>query len=155
MAVVSIGVISDTHGLIRPQALDALRGCAQIVHAGDVGSAAVLTALREIAPVVAVRGNVDREVWAYGLPKTAVVEVGAARLYVLHDLYALDLDLKASGFAAAISGHSHRAAVSRRDGLLYLNPGSAGPARLGLSVSVARLRVGGSCLEAEVVELAV
>jgi putative phosphoesterase len=134
-------VISDTHGLVRPEAMAALRGVDRIVHAGDIGSPAVLAALAAIAPVAAVRGNNDRAPWAAGLPETEVVEVGPARLYVLHDLHDLDLDPRAAGFAAVISGHSHVPRQEERDGVLYLNPGSAGPRRFRLPVSVGRLTV--------------
>ncbi len=144
-----VGVISDTHGLLRPQAVSALAGCALIVHAGDVGAPAILGELRRVAPVVAVRGNVDVEAWARDLPETAVAEVGAVRLYVLHDLGRLDLDPAAAGFAAVISGHSHISALVERGGVLYVNPGSAGPRRFALPVSVALLRVGGGGVTAE------
>ncbi len=133
------GVISDTHGLLRPAALDALRGCSLIIHAGDVGTPDVLAALRTVAPLVAVRGNVDRGAWAEALPETETVAVGDHWLYVLHDLKQLDLDLAAGGFSAVISGHSHKPAIAERGGVLYLNPGSAGPRRFHLPVTVARL----------------
>ncbi len=148
-----VGVISDTHGLLRPQAVAALAGCALIVHAGDIGSPAILGELRRAAPVVAVRGNVDVEAWARGLPETAVAEVGAVRLYVLHDLARLDLDPVAAGFAAVISGHSHVSAVVERGGVLYVNAGSAGPRRFALPVSVALLRVRGGAVSADLVAL--
>jgi len=148
-----VGVISDTHGLLRPQAAAALAGCELIVHAGDVGSPAILGELRRVAPVVAVRGNVDVEAWARGLPETAVADVGAVRLYVLHDLARLDLDPAAAGFAAVISGHSHISAIVERGGVLYVNPGSAGPRRFALPVSVALLRVRGGAVSADLVAL--
>jgi hypothetical protein len=150
-----IGVISDTHGLLRPEALGALRGCERIVHAGDVGAPGILEALRGLAPVDAVRGNVDRGGWAEALPATAVVEVGAVWLYVLHDLAELDLDPVAAGFAAVLSGHTHQPSSAVRDGVLYLNPGSAGPRRFHLPVTVASLTVSGARIAAEIVELAV
>ncbi len=137
----TIGVIADTHGLIRPEALDALRDSELILHAGDVGKERVMDALQEIAPVVAVRGNVDRAPWAERLPTTEVVEVGDMLIYLLHDRHALDLDPRAAGFAAVISGHSHRPLIEERDGVLYLNPGSAGPRRFALPLSVAHLRI--------------
>lgn len=150
-----IGVVSDTHGLVRPQALEALRGSDVIVHAGDVGKPEVLEAFGEIAPVHAVRGNVDQEAWAEALPSTEVVEAGAHLLYVLHALGELELDPAAAGFAAVISGHSHKPGVETRDGVLYLNPGSAGPRRFKLPIAVARLHIHSGGLETEIVELAV
>jgi uncharacterized protein len=148
-----IGVISDTHGLLRPQAIDALRGSELIVHAGDIGAADVLEALRAIAPTMAVRGNVDTGAWADGVPATEVVEVGRVHLYVLHDVSTLDLDPKAAGFAAVISGHSHRPSAELRDGVLYLNPGSAGPRRFSLPIAVARLHIAGERVSHEIVQL--
>ena len=148
-------MVSDTHGLVRPEAVEALRGSDLIVHAGDVGKPEVLERLGEIAPTHAVRGNVDRGPWAESLPATDVVEVGDARLYVLHALQDLDLDPAAAGFAAVVCGHSHQPAAELRGGVLYLNPGSAGPRRFRLPVAVARLRVSGTRLEPEIVELAV
>lgn len=150
-----LGVISDTHGLVRPQAVEALRGSDLIVHAGDVGHPAVLEALRALAPVVAVRGNNDRGAWAEALAETEVVEVGGFSLYVLHDLAALDLDPEAAGFQAVIAGHSHQPKLERRAGVLYLNPGSAGPRRFRLPVALARVRIGAAGVEAELVELEV
>jgi putative phosphoesterase len=145
--------VSDTHGLLRPEAVRALRGVERIVHAGDVGSASVLEELGAIAPVVAVRGNNDRGAWAAKLPATEVVEVDGALLYVIHDLAELDLDPAAAGFHAVISGHSHRPKIERRDGVLYLNPGSIGPRRFTLPVAFARLRVRGGQIDAEIEEL--
>jgi putative phosphoesterase len=150
-----VGVISDTHGLLRPEAIEALHGSELIVHAGDVGEARVLDDLRAIAPTVAVRGNVDTAQWARTLSPTEVVQVEDLHLYILHDLATLDVDAKAAGFAAVISGHTHRASAQLRSGVLYLNPGSAGPRRLTLPISLARLRVDGSHLSYEVVELPV
>ena len=138
-----VGVISDTHGLLRPEALRALRGASVIVHAGDIGGPEILDELNAIAPVTAVRGNNDREAWARRLPETAVLEVGGARLYVIHDLEALAVDPQAEGFAAVISGHSHQPRSVRRGGVLYFNPGSAGPRRFRLPVSLGTLRVEG------------
>lgn len=150
-----IGVISDTHGLVRPEALAALRGVQRIVHAGDIGAPEVIERLRAVAPVCAVRGNVDRDPWARAYPETEVVELDdEVYLYVLHDLGALDLDPAAAGFAAVISGHSHVPKLERRGGVLYLNPGSAGPRRFRLPVSCARLSVRGGEIDAELVELA-
>ena len=150
-----VGVISDTHGLLRPEALAALAGSDLIVHAGDVGDPAVLAALGEVAPVRAVRGNVDGGAWAGALPLTDAVEVGGLAVYVLHILEELDLDPAAAGMAAVIYGHTHRPALERRRGVLYLNPGSAGRRRFDLPVSLARLVISGGEIEAELVELAV
>lgn len=151
----NVGVISDTHGLLRPEAIDALRGAELIVHAGDVGNADVLDALRAIAPTTAVRGNVDTGAWGATLPATEVVEVGRVRLYVLHDISTLDLDPKAAGFAVVIFGHSHRPSAERRNNVLYLNPGSAGPHRFALPIAVARLKVTGERVSHEIMELTV
>ena len=148
-----IGVISDTHGLVRPQALRALAGADLIVHAGDVGSPDVLEALRAVAPVVAVRGNNDRGGWATALAETEVVETDGRSLYVLHDLKELDLDPRAAGFDAVIAGHSHQPRIERRDGVLYLNPGSAGPRRFRLPIAVAWLAVEAAGVDAEIVHL--
>ena len=150
-----IGVISDTHGLLRPEAVGALRGAELIVHAGDVGSPDILEELRGIAPVTAVRGNVDHGDWARHLPETAVVEAENRVLYVLHDIGTLDLDPAAAGFAAVISGHSHQPHEEVRSGVLYLNPGAAGPRRFKLPISLARLHVSSGGLRVEFVELPV
>ena len=147
-----IGVISDTHGLLRPEAKAALGECDAIIHAGDIGKPDVLDELAEIAPVTAIRGNVDK--WAVDLPDTEVVEIDGRYLYVLHDLKRLDLDPKAAGFDAVIFGHSHAPSVQTRDGVLYLNPGSAGPRRFKLPIALARLTVGDAGLDATIVELA-
>jgi putative phosphoesterase len=148
-----IGVISDTHGLLRPEAALALAGASSIVHAGDVGSFKVLEALRAIAPVSAVRGNVDLDPWASELPQTAVVEAGPFSLYVLHDVKQLKIDPAAHGYAAVISGHSHRPGEERRGGVLYLNPGAAGPRRFHLPVTLARLYLESEGLRVEFVNL--
>ena len=148
-----IGVISDTHGLVRPQALRALAGADLIVHAGDVGAPEVLDALRAVAPVVAVRGNNDRGEWAAALAETEVVESDGRSLYVLHDLKELDLDPRVAGFDAVIAGHSHQPRIERRDGVLYLNPGSAGPRRFRLPIAIAWLAVEPAGLDAEIVHL--
>lgn len=140
-AQTTVGVISDTHGLLRPWAIDALAGVDLILHAGDVGSAEVLDRLRLVAPTIAVRGNVDTSPWGRTLPETEVVEVGGRSLYMLHDRNSLDLDPRAAGFAAVVFGHSHRPEATERDGVLYLNPGSAGPRRFSLPISLARLVV--------------
>jgi putative phosphoesterase len=151
----TVGVISDTHGLLRPQAVEALRGSELILHAGDVGDVDVLKQLRQIAPTLAVRGNVDTSAWANTLPTTDVIAVGELQVYMLHDLSALDLDPSAAGFAAVISGHTHRPKADVRNGVLYLNPGSAGPRRFSLPLAVARLHVEGKKLSHEIIELRV
>jgi uncharacterized protein len=139
-APAKIGLISDTHGLLRDEALTALRGSELIVHAGDVGDPGILAGLRKIAPVVAVRGNVDTEPWARReLPETAVAQAGDVSVYVLHDLHSLDLDPVAAGFQIVVSGHSHKYAQAEKAGVLYINPGSAGPRRFTLPITVARL----------------
>jgi len=148
-----VGVISDTHGLLRPQALTALRGSDAIIHAGDIGAREVLDALASLAPVTAVRGNNDDEAWARKIPERAMLQVGEARLLVLHDLHALGGDSRADGCAAVITGHSHRPAISERNGVLYVNPGSAGPRRFNLPVAVACLHVRGARVRGEVVLL--
>jgi uncharacterized protein len=137
----TLGVISDTHGLLRPEAVAALTGVERIVHAGDIGDPEILRELARLAPVSAVRGNNDRGGWARDIPETEVVEVGGVALYVLHDVHELDLDPRAAGFAAVIAGHSHQPRQEERDGVLYFNPGSAGPRRFRLPISVGRLTV--------------
>jgi hypothetical protein len=139
--------------LLRWQALEALRGSELILHAGDVGKPEILPALREIAPVIAVRGNVDTSDWAKTLPETAVAEAGKVLLYVLHDVHALDLNPAAAGFRVVVSGHSHQPGKFERDGVLYINPGSAGPQRFRLPITVARLNLARTPFEAEFVEL--
>jgi putative phosphoesterase len=134
-----IGLISDTHGLLREEALRALQGSDLILHAGDVGDPEILETLRRIAPVVAIRGNVDTEPWADSLPATEMVSASGAIIYMLHDVHSLDLVPQAAGFAIVLSGHSHQPKQERRNGVLYLNPGSAGPRRFQLPISLARL----------------
>jgi len=150
-----VGVISDTHGLLRPEAVAALHGSDLIVHAGDVGDPEILDQLREIAPTFAVRGNVDTSSWAQALPLTEVVEAGGVQCYVLHNLLDIGLDPKAAGFAVVISGHTHRPHVQVRHDVLYLNPGSAGPRRFTLPIAVARIEVNGSHISHEIIELQV
>ncbi len=149
-----IGVISDTHGLVRPEAIEALRGSDLIIHAGDVGAPQVLAALRTIAPVFAVRGNVDKGAWADRLPASEIVQASEKSLYVLHNLDELDLDPLAADMHAVITGHSHRPMIREQDGVLYFNPGSAGPRRFTLPVAVGRLRVCGHGLQGEIIQLA-
>ncbi len=148
-----VGVISDTHGLLRPEAIQILEGADLIVHAGDIGKPDILRALRKIAPVFAIRGNVDRGVWAQELPETVVVEVGPVKLYVIHDLSALDLSPETAGFDVVVSGHSHHPSVRAHNGVLFLNPGSAGPRRFKLPVTVAQMQVRGRSVEAKLVDL--
>jgi putative phosphoesterase len=148
-----VGVISDTHGLLRPAALQALRGCELILHAGDVGKLEVLEELRTVAPVMAVRGNIDREPWNEDLPLTRIVQAGDLFVYMLHSLHEIDIDPAGGGFSAVISGHSHQASVKERGGVLYLNPGSAGPRRFSQPASLALLHVRGHALQAEIVAL--
>ncbi len=138
----NLGVISDTHGLLRPEALEALEGVDLIVHAGDIGTPRVTDALRELAPVFAIRGNVDRGIWIDDFSATEIVEVDDVLLYVLHDLEQLDLDPEAAGFRVVIHGHTHDPEVAERQGVIYLNPGSAGPRRQRLPISMARMVVG-------------
>jgi hypothetical protein len=149
-----IGLISDTHGLLRPEAVKALEGCGLIIHAGDVGKPEILEHLRAIAPVVAVRGNIDKGEWASRLPLTAVVEAGPARIYVLHDMQQLELDPAAAGFRMVVSGHSHKALREERGGVLYVNPGSAGPRRFRLPVTLARLDLRRAPWEVAFIDLA-
>jgi putative phosphoesterase len=143
-----VGLISDTHGLLRPEATAFLRGSDFIIHAGDIGESGVLAELNAIAPVTAVRGNNDKGAWAEAIPETEVLQVGEVFLYVLHNLAELDLDPVAAGFRVVVSGHSHRPSVERRDGVLYVNPGSAGPRRFKLPVSVADLQIDGASVKA-------
>jgi len=152
-AMKRIGLISDTHGLLRKEALEALRGSELILHAGDVGEQEILGGLRKIAPVIAVRGNVDTEPWAQALPETAVAEAGAVLIHVLHDVNALDLNPAAAGFHVVVSGHSHKPGKTERNGVLYINPGSAGPRRFRLPVTLARLNLGRMPYEVEFVDL--
>jgi putative phosphoesterase len=150
---VRIGVISDTHGLLRPEALAALRESEHILHAGDIGSPEILERLAAIAPLTAIRGNVDKFAWARKLPETEVLELAGLSIYMLHDLAQLDLKPKAARFDVVISGHSHVPKREERDGVLYFNPGSAGPRRFKLPISLGRLTVEGDKIRTEVVEL--
>ncbi|MGD9851410.1 MAG: metallophosphoesterase family protein [Nitrospirales bacterium] len=148
-----IGVISDTHGLVRPQVFDVFQEVQLIIHAGDIGNAEVLTKLESIAPVIAVRGNNDREEWSSYLPTTQVVEQLNQFFYVLHEVEHLDLDPGAAEFSAVIFGHSHRPVVEYKHGVLFLNPGSAGPRRFSLPISVARLNMTPAGLHPEIIDL--
>jgi putative phosphoesterase len=148
-----IGVISDTHGLLRPEAVRALQGSNFIIHAGDIGNPKILDDLAQIAPVTAVRGNVDRDIWAQKIPETNVLEVGSVSIYVLHDIQQLDLKPEAAGFAAVIFGHSHVPHQEIKNGVLYFNPGSAGSKRFKLPVSVGRLMVNTKSITAKILEI--
>ena len=149
----TIGVISDTHGLLRPEAVEALRGSDAIVHAGDVGQESIIPELERIAPVTAVRGNIDTASWCRALPETNLLEVGGVSLYVLHRLDDLDLDARAAGFAAVIFGHSHQPLIEWRNDVLFFNPGSAGPRRFNLPISLGKLTLVHSKIKAELVDL--
>jgi putative phosphoesterase len=146
-------LISDTHGLVRPQALDALRGVDLIIHAGDIGKAEVLDALGAVAPLHAIRGNNDRGDWAKKLPDTKIISIGGTKLFLIHDVNDLDFDHSERGVAVVISGHSHKPSIVERDGVLFVNPGSAGPRRFNLPVAVGKLRIADGKLRAEIVEL--
>jgi len=150
-----VGVISDTHGLLRPEAFDALCDCDHILHAGDVGDPEILNVLVSIGPVTAVRGNLDTQTWARKLPHTEVVKIGGISIYLLHDLGELDLKPEAAGFRAVVYGHSHQPKMEEKNGVLYFNPGSAGPRRFLLPVSVGKLRIENGEVEGEVMELGV
>ena len=151
--ILVIGVISDTHGLLRPEAVEALRGSEHILHAGDIGAPDIIPALEKIAPVTAIRGNVDRDAWASKFPETTVVELAGVHIYIIHDVNAIDLKPQAAGFAAVISGHSHQPNQEVRGGVLYFNPGSAGPRRFKLPITVGKLEITNGKLVAQVREL--
>ena len=148
-----IGLISDTHGLIRPQALAALQGVDLIIHAGDIGKPEVLQPLKAIAPLVAIKGNVDKNAWAASLPESKALKVGDIDVYVIHNVNELDFNPASRGFRAVISGHSHKPSIVRRDGALFVNPGSAGPRRFKLPVAVAKLWLDGRNLRAKIIYL--
>jgi len=150
-----IGVISDTHGLVRPEMLETLKGVDLIIHAGDIGGVEALNVLETIAPVKAVRGNNDRDSWADHIPHDQVIEYGSCLFYVLHELEHLDLDPAAAEFSAFIYGHSHRPLAENKNNVLYLNPGSAGPRRFSLPISIARLHIEKSRLTPELIDLSV
>ena len=149
----TIGVISDTHGVLRPEARRALRGSELILHAGDVGAWEILRDLRQIAPVVAVRGNIDTAGWAKWLHATEIAECAERSLYVLHNIAELDLNPKAAGFAAVIYGHSHKANIEWKNGVLFFNPGSAGPRRFSLPVTVGKIEIVDGELRPEIITL--
>jgi len=148
-----IGLISDTHGLLRPEAVAALQGCAQIIHVGDIGKPQVLDGLRAIAPLEAIRGNIDMADWALELPERLDLRIGGLTLHVLHDLKQLDIDPIAAGIDVVIAGHSHKPKVERRDGVLYINPGSAGPRRFSLPISLALLELNDGDAQVELISL--
>ncbi|HEV7673929.1 MAG TPA: metallophosphoesterase family protein [Candidatus Angelobacter sp.] len=148
-----IGIISDTHGLLRPEAVELLRGSEHIIHAGDIGAPEIIPELEKIAPVTAIRGNIDTQAWARRFAETEVVELAELFFYVIHDAKALDLNPKAAGFAAVISGHSHKPKHEIKDGVLYFNPGSAGPRRFKLPISVGRLEILGGKVSVEILEI--
>lgn len=150
-----VGLISDTHGLVRDEAATALKGCSHILHAGDIDRPEVLERLRRIAPVTAVRGNNDRGEWARAIPEFEAVEFGSVSVYLRHDEAELDIDPKAAGFRVCMFGHSHRPMVETRDGVLYVNPGSAGPRRFKLPVAVGELLIDGERVTARIIELTV
>ena len=148
-----VGLISDTHGLLRPEALDFLAGCDHIVHGGDIGNADILARLAQIAPLTTVRGNNDRDAWARAIPVTATLNVGKVALYAIHDLKELDIDPAAAGVRIVMSGHSHRPSSVEREGVLYINPGSAGRRRFSLPISAAELIVEGDSVRPRIVTL--
>jgi putative phosphoesterase len=148
-----IGIISDTHGLLRPEAVLALRGVDRILHAGDVGDPDILDSLGQVAPVTAIRGNIDRDLWARVLPETEVLEVEGISIYMLHDLAKLDLKPEAAGFRVVVYGHSHQPKLKEKNGVLYFNPGSAGPRRFKLPISVGTLEISAGRVEPKLIEL--
>lgn len=148
-----VGIISDTHGLLRPQAIAALRGCDRIIHGGDIGKPQILEELSALAPVTAVRGNNDKGSWAENLPETLRLEIDGICVYVLHDLAQLDIDPQETGMRVVVSGHSHRPLIAERDGVLFINPGSAGPRRFRLPIAVAELVIDGQSVTPRIVEL--
>jgi uncharacterized protein len=152
-APLSIGVISDTHGLLREEAIEALRGSELIIHAGDIGEPEIIEALEKLAPVVAVRGNTDHGGWAHSLPETAIAEAGDGLIYVLHDIHALDLNPGSAGFRMVVSGHSHKPERTERAGVIYLNPGSAGPRRFQLPTTLAKIEVGNTQWRIDFIDL--
>jgi hypothetical protein len=152
---IMLGVISDTHGLLRPEAVAALQGSDRILHAGDVGTAQILDALAQIAPVTAVRGNVDTAPWARSLPETEVIELGGALVYLLHDIGQLDLKPEAAGFAVVVYGHSHQPKIEEKNRVIFFNPGSAGPRRFNKPVSVGKLEILAGRVHPEILKLTI
>jgi putative phosphoesterase len=148
-----VGLISDTHGLLRPEAVAFLRGCDHIIHGGDIGGQNILQELSSVAPVTVVRGNNDKGSWAHALPQTELVRFEEVFVYVIHDLAQLDLDPRAAGIGVVVCGHSHQPQIQQRDGVVYVNPGSAGPRRFKLPVAVAEMAIAGSSVTAHGVEL--
>jgi putative phosphoesterase len=148
-----VGLISDTHGLLRPEALDFLAGCDHIVHGGDIGNAAILERLAQIAPLTVVSGNNDTDPWAEALPASALLRLGDVILYAIHDLKQIDIDPVAAGVRIVVSGHSHRPSSTERDGVLYINPGSGGRRRFSLPISAAELIVDGDAVRSRIVTL--
>jgi putative phosphoesterase len=153
MACVRIGLISDTHGLLRAEAVAFLEGCDHIIHAGDICDQSVLDALSRMAPLTSVRGNNDKGSWAAALAESEIVQLGEACIYVIHDLACLDMDPSAAGVQVVVSGHSHRPSIETREGVLFVNPGSAGPRRFKLPISVAELTIAGPAVSARIVDL--
>lgn len=151
--MVRVGLISDTHGLLRPEAIGFLRGSDFIIHGGDIGNAGILDELRALAPVTAVRGNNEKGAWALSLPETEVLQIGQSFVYVLHDLAGLDIDPGAAGFRIVVSGHSHRPRIKERDGVLYVNPGSTGPRRFKLPITAGELIFSDGKVTAQIVDL--
>jgi putative phosphoesterase len=152
--LIRVGLISDTHGLLRPQAVAVLQGSDFIVHGGDIGDAGILEALGAIAPLTVVRGNNDREAWAAGIPETDFLRAAGVLVYAIHDLSRIDIDPAAAGVRVVVSGHSHKPRIEERGGVLYVNPGSAGPRRFKLPIAVAELIVVGNGVTARIIELA-
>jgi uncharacterized protein len=148
-----VGLLSDTHGLLRPEALTALQGSELIIHAGDIGKPEVLASLKTVAPVLAIRGNNDRESWAKKIPDILLLRVNGACLFIIHNVNDLEVDPAAEGFQAVISGHSHKPGITKQDGMMFLNPGSAGPRRFRLPIALARLRIRGGKVNGKIVEL--
>ncbi len=150
---ISIGIISDTHNLLRPEAIKVLVGSDIILHAGDIGSIDIIEQLKKIAPVHAIRGNIDKSPWSHSFPNTDVVKISGKYLYVLHNINDLDLDPVAAGFDIVISGHSHEPSIKKNNGVLYINPGSAGPRRFKLPVTIAELTIDNDDIKAEIIEI--
>lgn len=153
MAGILVGIISDTHGLLRPEAVAALRGSNYIVHAGDIGDESILRDLESIAAVTVVRGNTDYDAWARRLPQTAVLDAGGVRIYAVHDVDRLDIDPPTAGVDVVVFGHSHRPGIEHRDRVMYLNPGSAGPRRFNLPVTIAHLTIDDGGAKAKIIEI--